>query len=247
MQKIINRLLKRGKVWSSHRSHRPIQLKRFLRQVDVNFGGTSDFRGDIIINLPSATRLSVDKLLMKKTFSNYGIPSFRFGEFYDDCVFPLVLKSKTHRKRRPHLTKIGCQAELSDHLSHITHPEKYYWEEFVSYDREFRIHISQYKTKEVFATEKICRGGGGWVRNRRSCKFHKEFDRPDQWKNIIESCLRVLFHIGLDIGGFDVAYDSESGKHYIIEVNTACGMGKHTRAAYTKELNKIAIYKHFGL
>jgi len=240
-------ILRRATVRSAHSSHRPIKLKRFFRQVDVNFGGTTDFYGDIIINPPSATRLSVDKLLMKKLFKNYGIPSFEFSDYFDRCVFPLVVKSKTHRKRYPHLSYISTPEELDRLFVNIKHREKFYWEKFEAYDREFRIHVSQYKTKEVFGTEKICKGSDRWIRNRNSCTFVKDFDRPDQWKDMIDSCHRVLFHTGLDIGGFDVAYDSASGNHYIIEVNTACGMGPNTRAAYTKELNRIAIYKHLGL
>ena len=179
---------------------------------------------------------------------NY-IPSFQFGEFFDEVVFPLVLKSKRHIKNYPHLTKVTTQEELTSILSRIPHPEKFYWEKFTPYDREFRIHMSHYKHSDVFSTEKILRRDRvrGWIRNKESCVFKTKFDRPNEWVDILDSCRRVLDKTDLDIAGFDVAYDTTTGRHYIIEVNTACGMGDNTRRAYTKELNRIAIIKHFGL
>jgi len=99
----------------------------------------------------------------------------------------------------------------------------------------------------VFASEKVFRGTKSWVRNLNSSIFIRKFERPKAWKSIIKTCRKVLKLTGVDIAGFDVAFNTKENKYYIIEMNTACGMGKHTRKAYTKELNKIALIKQFEL
>ena len=244
------RLLKKTIIASIHESHRPIRLKSFLRQVSVNFGGTiGRYCRGIIINKPKAVRLSVDKYKMKMLFEENNIPSFKFGGTFSNIEYPVIVKSLRHRKHRPHLTKVDNQEQMERVFSTGERWERFYWERFTEYDREFRIHVSRYKSSEVFAAEKVVREGReGWVRNNSTSRFLKDFVKPDSfWSWMVYDCKRVLKVIGLDIAGFDVAFNSRTLKYYIIEVNTACGMGNNTRQAYVKELNKIALLKQFGL
>lgn len=246
-------ILKPTLIASRHDSHRPIALKRFPRQVVVNFGNKtlSDTYKGLVINTPEACRLAVDKFKMKALFEANDIPSFEWGGTFHNPPMPIVIKSITHRKTRPHLCLVRSKRDIALLFDGAYSPrwERFYWEKFTSYDREFRIHASRYKFSEVFATEKVSRfeSSDVWIKNNSSCKFVKKFDKPSVWGRIIRACRKALKITGLDIAGFDVAYDSKSEVFYIIEVNTACGMKKNTRTAYTKELNKIALLKQIGL
>jgi len=70
------KLLKHTYVLSNHDSHQPIKLKRFLRQVAVNFGGIAlhkHYDKMLVINKPSACGASVDKLSMKLRYKGISL------------------------------------------------------------------------------------------------------------------------------------------------------------------------------
>ena len=237
--------LKRPIIASVHDSHRPFRLKPRWRKVVVNFGQTVDRnQGALVVNHYSAVARATDKMRMKRLFEEKKIPSFRWGGIFHNLPFPIVLKSTLHIKLDPHLRLVKDAVELDDALRGRRW-ERFYWEQFTPYSREFRIHVSKWKWNEVFACEKRYRGNIDWVRNKSTCVFERTFAKPSAWRKILRACKKVLRVTGLDIAGFDVAVEGEN--FWIIEMNTACGMGHLTREAYTKELNKVTLIKQFTI
>jgi len=240
------KLLKRAIVASGHESHQDIRLKRFPRQVIVNFGNTRLRKKGLVINNPHAVSFCLHKDSVIELLEKSGVPVYQWGRLFEGLPYPIVLKSLSHRKQWPHLEKVNGPDELNN-IFRSRRWEIFYWTEYTPCDREFRVHVSRYKLSPVFACEKVARREATWKRNLGSCTFVKKFDKPVGWNRIVSVCRKALRTVGLDIGGVDVGYNSVSGKVYVIEVNSAPGMRGNTRRAYEKELNKIALIKQFEI
>lgn len=215
-------------ICSGHDSHRPFRLERRAMLVKVNFGQT-ERHGNYVLNHSDGVMRIRDKKAMKILFDQAGVlhPAWSDTEVPDvECV----LKSNTHRKGT--MCKVTKKMKIDF--------EKYYVEEFIPFEREFRVHVSF--LRPIFSTEKILRRNHStWIRNLDSCTFKVEFEKPEGWDNMIKDCQWILHTADLDFAGFDIGY--ADGRFYFIEANTACGMGDKTRAAYTEELNRLTMLK----
>lgn len=229
-------------IWSRHHSHKPIKLNPTSKKIVINFGHT-EIAGRVkdatIINHPSAVENCADKIAMK-IFMQSLVTTPPFGvDFKQTPALPLVVKRKAHSRGKG-MSLINSQYEL-DAIKYRFDLDRYYWEQFIVFDREFRVHCSRH-SGEIFATEKVRRRaatGPNWIRNLESCRYKAKFIRPPGWETLLEECKSLLNALGLDLGGLDIGYNVAQAKFYIIECNSACGMEDNTRAAYTKELNAI--------
>lgn len=233
--------MNRPRIWSSHESHRPIVLEPTTQQIVVNFGNSKpdeSLSGSVVINPVEAVALNRDKVNMKSIIHRLKLTSAMYStDFSKATVFPIVVKRFDHSGGGG-MRKITDMKALKAFLAD-TDMKGMYWERFIPFTREFRVHVSRH-VGEIFATEKVFRKGqSGWVRNLKTCEYEPDFKKGNrrEWKNMVRECKKYLNDIKLDIGGFDIGYRNK--KYYIIECNSACGMKKETRAAYTNELNRI--------
>ncbi len=231
-------------VWSQHQSHRGIHLQPVKKKVIVNFGNTGSGTitpDSIVINPVEAVKVCKDKLVSKERMKAIRVPAPQFGlKITNRLRLPIVVKMKRHSGGRG-MERIRTKAELKAFIGRHGQAKDFYWEKYVHFDREFRVHVSRYLRGEIFATEKVANYSGVWIRNLKSCKFVCQFKHPNEkrWKQMVHQCVRFLQSIGLDIGGFDIGYNARRKKFYIIECNSAAGMMERTRKAYIDELNRI--------
>lgn len=219
----------------------------------------------IEINSIEGNRYSANKLLMKKRFARGKIrtPRYFISKANEDD-FPNQIKH--YLKEWP--TGIICKRynsskgngiflikEPADAIKFIEYaksctPTKIFdscnwvFERFSTYGKEYRIHCSLdgcfYSCrKEIKKDAKV-----KWHRHGDNSVWiyedNPEFDKPDNWDDIVKGCVDALKSIHLDLGAFDVKVQKgKTPKYLILEVNSAPGLRDDGLDAYKKELTKI--------
>lgn len=152
----------------------------------------------------------------------------------------------------------------------------YIVEAFFSGSREYRVHITCFGP--VYCLRKMLKNDvpqeKRWVRNDQTCSWimehqaivgkngeflgfqsadSEQFDKPVNWKTIIEHCKKALQATGLDIGAVDLKVQSRVDKNgvprkdpdfIVIEINSAPSLGKITTEIYKQTLPKILKFKY---
>ena len=248
------------RILSRHPSHNILRrLKIPVSQYTVvRFGSTTLSNAKVQINSIESIENCTNKLRMKKLFLEKGINTPEIINIVKDINYdfkkPLVAK-RTFRSKGKGMKLINTLEEYNDFYKKNIDNNKYnlknpyYLEVYYNYTKEYRIHVSMlggyfYTNRKMLkenATER-------WYRNNDNCVWFLEtnpqFDKPDNWDNVIEQCQLAREALGLDITGLDVRVNKK-GKCMIIEANTACSFGDTSEGhsivskAYMNELKKI--------
>ena len=232
------------KVRSRHPSHNILRKKIPTEKKAVfRLGSSTEMPEDYIeINTIDAVKNSANKLLMKTCFDEAGVNTAEWWEITDDLdindlPYPVVLKH-VHGSRGTGNTLINSVEGLKDHLQHITNHNKYIIERFHNYNREYRLHVTKdgcfYTCRKMLKSDAQER----WYRNNDNCVWlleeNEQFDKPVNWDDIVEHCVRALEAVGLDVGACDVRVQSarnkdgdlrENPKFIILEINSAASFG----------------------
>ena len=225
----------------------------------------------IEINTVDAIENSRSKLRMKDCFLKAGVPQSNWwvctgkkpieflnlstGKEKQICTeqqlpYPILAKREFGFKGHG-MHKFDTPEELVNWLSKNS-LEGYYFEQFMNYSREYRLHCTKdgcfYTCRKMLKEDAEDR----YYRNDSNCVWFVEenakFDKPVNWKNIESDCVKALQEVGLTLGAFDVKIQSsEDGKgrkrenpnYIIIEVNSAPAFGDGTLQKYTEVINKI--------
>lgn len=247
---------KYARVLSRHPSHSFLRLNVRVKQPTlIRLGSVTVKSHDgIEINTIAAINNCTDKIRMKQLFKEAGVQSPEFwlidDNLPDDLPFPVVAK-RQYRSRGAGMRKINNAEELEAFLNErvrgneYNKQNNYYLERYVNYSREYRIHVS--KLGGYFYTcRKMLKEGTNdrWYRNDSNSVWfvedNPEFNKPDNWNDIVADCQRALNATGMDIAGMDVIV-AKDGRWKIIEINSACSFGELTKVAYKDELEKLAI------
>lgn len=184
---------------------------------------------------------NADKLKMKKIFAEKGISSPEFMENTKEAR-ELFKKNKWNvvYKRKFHSGGKGMEFEPVENIDKFA-DAKYkggILERRINTKREFRIHVIC-ETGKYFAVEKLRRKDklDEKARNLENCVFKAQFNKPDDWRVAVGLSFNAAKAMGLDFSAVDIAW---SGKNwYVIETNSAAGLGANTKEFYNKELKKV--------
>lgn len=272
-----SRLNKRGflAILSRHPSVKEIRnnIKLSFRAI-YRHGSKTVSRALVQINSIESIINASDKLTMKKLFKEAGVISPNFlipnaNSKYEhksekvvvidgtEFKYPIICKLK-HRSRGQGMKKINNFEELKKfHDLNVVKRKKtnvYYYEQFINYTREYRIHVSVlggcvYTCRKMIRKEDLGKDDS-WFRNNSNCIWYvetnKNFNKPSNWDEIVKGCVQSLNAVGLDIGACDVKI-AKDGRYSIIEINSAPSIADGTAVAYSNELEKIAKWKKNNL
>lgn len=185
-----------------------------------------------ILNKPFACDRASDKVSTLRLLKQYNVPHVEFFLNKDDaiksCEEGNIIYCRTITRGRE-----GQGIVLAKTPDEIVDSRLY--TKYFKNDHEFRIHVFNGEVideveKKKMTTERMAEmgieRGKNWeyIRNlKKSWSFcRKDIEIPE----IVElTAINAVAALGLDFGGVDMAYDSESGECKVLEVNTACGMG----------------------
>lgn len=187
--------------------------------------------------------------------------------------FPIIAKSHFGSKGKGN-TKLDTKEELASFLKG-KNASGYIFEKFYNYNREYRLHVTPegcfYACRKMLKNETP--DDKRWFRNDsnsvwiteftpirdaknviigESTKDNPGFDRPVNWKQIQDECVKALNAVGLDFGACDVKVQSANdtkGKprkevdFIIIEINSAPGLFTLGVIKYKEMLPKLVAYK----
>jgi glutathione synthase/RimK-type ligase-like ATP-grasp enzyme len=187
--------------------------------------------------------------------------------------FPIIAKHIFGSKNRGN-TKIDTAEQLTTWMKGKT-LSNYIFEKFHNFNREYRLHVTPegyfYACRKMLKNETP--DDKRWYRNDDNSIWVTEFtvqrdakevivgetttdnpgfDRPVNWKEIADECVKALNAVGLDFGACDVRVQaSKDGKgkvrptadFIIIEINSAPGLGTLGVIKYKEMIPKLINYK----
>ena len=113
----------------------------------------------------------------------------------------------------------------------------------VKNSREYRVHIFKDRAIQVLEkrhpkegeyNEVIRNEAGGWR------FFHPLVFVP---QCVIDEAIKAVAVAGIDFGGVDVVYSKKQDKAFVLEVNTAPGLGNETASLYAKAIHDFVMAK----
>ncbi len=211
-------------------------------------------------NTVEAVKNSANKLLMKTRFQEAGIKTAEWISSnntqaikdFSEERYPVVAKH-IYGSRGTGNYLLKTEAELINWLKGKTLND-YIFEKFYNFNREYRLHVTNqgcfYTCRKVLKEDTA--EDKRWFRNDSNCNWLMEsnpgFDKPVNFKDIEQECVKALKAIKLDIGCFDVKIQSTNdakGKkranpeYIIIESGSAPSFGKVTTEKYLKEIPEV--------
>lgn len=275
--------LKRPIILSRHPSHSPLRRKKKERLLElhpfrsiIRFGSTtptSKYQNvKVEVNTVNAVENSSSKVRMKECFLNNNVKTAEYIlarnvnellEFFNQHEQRPIIAKRRNSSRGRGMRKLDTEQEIRD-FCQVEVLNHYIYERFYNYVREYRLHVSS--TGCFYACRKVLKNDtpedAKWFRNDLHCNWIREdgenpelFDKPVNWNQIIEECVKALNAVGLDFGACDVRVQSATGSKgkrrenpdfIIVEINSAPSFGDnedgnltYVTKAYIKELPKI--------
>ena len=235
-------------------------------------------RGNRIeLNSKEAIRNSSSKLRMKKCFHNEKVKTsiwcyFSGGmlaspdwvenmsikEYLDVVEFPIVAKHH-FGSRGTGNTLLKSRREV-DAWMIDRKLDNYILEKFVNYNKEYRLHCTKngcfYSCRKMLKTE-FKDHPNAWQRHDDNSIWileeNESFDKPENWDEIVDHCVRAVTSCGLDFGACDLRVQNNYNEHgelreecdfIVIEVNSAPSFGNVTLEKYKEELPKLLKEKY---
>ena len=224
------------------------------------------------INSIEAIQNSSNKLLMKQCFDKLNVKTaiwFRYdrskGGFYrldsrnniincnaEELPYPIIAK-RHYGSRGQGNTKLDTPKELDKFLK-TNSPANYIFERFHNYAREYRLHVTEegcfYTCRKMMKLDTP--EEDKWFRNDANCTWFVEsnpkFDKPINWDEIVEDCVKALKSVGLDFGAIDLRVQSAKGTenpdYIVVEINSAPSFGEVTREKYFEMLPHLIQKKY---
>ena len=210
------------------------------------------------INSPESCILSNDKIKMKRRFTHAKLPTAEWFTVKDSIsgrqkVAYWLTKWRNIIVKHKHSSKgngIYLIRNIRDYDNFVQRIERpiveYVFERYYTYSREYRLHV----TREgcFFANRKMLKEDAEvrWHRHDNNSVWILEsnelFNKPNNWDEIVESCVNALKSLGLHIAAFDIKVqksDVENPKWIILESNSAPSLGDVTREKYKEKLTEI--------
>lgn len=221
----------------------------------------------IELNSKEAIRNSSSKLRMKTAFDTLNVKTatwIKAAALYDleekDYPFDFPMVGKHIFGSRGTGNKlIKSKAELDIWFKDKTF-ENFIVEKFCNYNKEYRLHITKdgcFYTCRKMLREMFKDHPNAWQRHDDNCVWvleeNENFDKPNNWDEIVRHCVNALKACGLDFGACDLRVQNNTdsdGKRrencdfIVVEINSAPSFGKITLDKYKDQLYKLLIDKY---
>lgn len=204
----------------------------------------------IEINTPEAVENSSNKIKMKECFTDKSIPQTEWStkdKLFEDSKLTLelpIIAKRIYGFKGRGMQKLDTEDKVNDFVRE--HSSNYIYENFKNYAREYRLHCTQ--TECFLAWRKLRRSetpeDKRWFFNSDNCnwvnKDHELFNKPSNWRNIVDNSIKAVTAVGLDIGAVDVRVQANRDSKYIIlEVNSAPSLGEIGVQKYKEQILKL--------
>lgn len=241
------------RIFSRHPSHNILRtnlVKLPFRSL-VRLGSVTkinDSKERIELNSVDSITISANKFLMKKKFDEANVPTapWLIAKTIDEVFnkmdeleiqFPIVSKSffgsqgvgNSLIKSEDHLYEWASNRNI----------DKYIFEKYMPYQFEYRLHVTKhgcfYTCRKALKTD--TQEKDKWRRHKDNSiwllETNENFNKPNSWDDIIESCIKSLNFIGADVLSFDVRVQGpinkkgekrEYQKFILLECNSASSM-----------------------
>jgi len=242
----------------------------------------TDGKQRVECNTVQSVKNSASKLLMKQCFTRVGVKTADWWTYpnthnvftahvYENggrgyftgatdiinLPYPIICKS-LHGSRGEGNSLVKNQQELETFIQNKT-LSNYIFEKYYTYSREYRIHVTNEGC--FYTCRKMLKNGTPenlkFQRHDDNCVWILEtnpsFNKPVNWNEIVDDCVKALNSLGLDIGAFDVKVQSakdQKGRnrtkceYIIIESCSAPSFGDITAQKYIEQIPKILKRKY---
>lgn len=205
------------------------------------------------INSIQACKLSGHKILMKKRFQKAKVCTAkwfivnrndkshqRFRHYIE--IWGKIIAKRYNSSKGEGIYLLTSFQDYLNFLDKIDNVENYIFEKYYTYTKEYRIHVT--KDKCFYACRKmlLANAEDRWHRHGNNSVFiyeeNPQFDKPENWDEIVKGCIDAIKSLGLDIAAFDVKV-SKKGKYIIMESNSAPALRERGIIEYTKILKEF--------
>lgn len=272
----------RPMIRSRHPSHHRlrVELNKLPFRSVIRLGSTTGlddpFTLDgsrIELNSIEAIKNSSSKLKMKECFKNNDVKTAiwtkggtreeiiqNLKQFSEDQIIPFPIVAKNHfGSRGKGNTLIKSEKELNEWFEN-KRLRNYIFEKFCNFNKEYRLHVSKngcfYSCRKMLKPE-FKDSDNAWQRHDDNCVWileqNESFDKPSNWDEIVEHCVKALESCGLDFGACDLRVQNnidakgnrrERCDFIVVEINSAPSFGEITFEKYKVELENLLIEKH---
>lgn len=199
----------------------------------------------IEINSPEGCKVSGDKILMKAKFVENNIPTAEYVTVNENESFEefknrlnesfaswkkMIIKHK-HSSKGNGIYFIDSVDALNEWFEG-KNPANFIFEKYYTYSKEYRLHVYDegcfYTCRKMLKSDADVR----WHRHENNSVWILEdnplFNKPDNWEDIVDDCVRAIHAVGLDIGAVDIKVqtNTENPKYIILETNSAPALGE---------------------
>lgn len=226
----------------------------------------------IELNTTAAIANSSNKLLMKQCFtradvktamwwtwnSNRFLKNGNSDETFsiEELPYPIIAKHNFGSRGRGN-TKLDDVEAMQNWINTCQYKGNFIFEVFHNFSREYRLHVN--KNGCFYTCRKMIKSDtpdeDKWFRNDSNSVWiledNEQFDKPVNWSEIEDHCVRALNSIGLDFGAVDLKVQSSKVKDktrdtcdfIVIEINSAPSFGDITLEKYKEILPQMLINK----
>jgi carbamoylphosphate synthase large subunit len=270
----------RPELFSRHPSHSCLRREKQKTELLpfrslIRMGSTTKCNKDRVeCNTIEAVIKSSNKLLMKTAFKEFEVKTANWFIFDSnqnifleensdngipmlDLPFPIIAKH-VNGSRGTGNYKLDTLEDLQEWMEG-KNLNKYIFEKFYSYSKEYRLHVTQercfYTCRKMLKSETP--ENDRWRRHDDNSVWiletNSDFDKPTNWDEIVEHSIKALKSVGLDIGAVDLkvqsSYKNDGSKRkniefIILETNSAPSFGEITEQKYLEEIPKVLKNKY---
>ncbi|AGO48927.1 ribosomal protein S6 glutaminyl transferase [Cellulophaga phage phi14:2] len=243
----------------------------------VRFGSPTEVSDSIAkggnrveLNTTSAIANSSNKRLMKECFTRAEVKTAMWwtydsrvqifiksgigdsGMSRADLPYPIVAKHNFGSRGRGN-TKINTAEEMQTWLSNNNRTHNFIFEVFHNFSREYRLHVSEHGC--FYTCRKMIKSDTAdedkWFRNDSNSVWiledNESFDKPVNWDEVEEHCVKALKSVGLDFGAVDLKIQAANSNgtprttcdFIVIEINSAPSFGDITLEKYKEVLPQL--------
>lgn len=216
--------------------------------VVINWGnskmGHPSFESEArILNHPDSVAKAANKLLAFQNFKEAGVPTPKFTADRNEAKKMLDAGST-----------IVCRAKLNGHSGEgitLMSPERYHevgvvpqvplYTNYIRKTDEYRAHV--FGDKVFFVQRKARKldvpdDEVNWQVRNHANGFIYAHDGVDVEDDVKSICVKAVKALGLDFGAVDLI-KTKTGRWYVLEVNTACGLEGTTLDKYVEQLKEF--------
>lgn len=247
-------------VRSKNHSCEPLRGAPVRRRMILRLGSTTPTeqitrrRDYVELNKPEACKISGNKILMKKVFIDAGVKTAEYftlkrdykQSFVKDYFnrFGVIIAKHKHSSKG---NGIFLLKNYDDFKNFVRENDfiNFVFEKYYNYNKEYRLHVTDncfYTCRKMLKRDVEDR----WHRHDSNSVWILEdnpsFDKPENWDDIVNDCIRARKALGLDICAFDVKCETQKARPnwIILESNSAPALGDIGIQKYKDEIYRLS-------